>query len=349
MTAAASRDDLAERFQSFAARECRGVSPLYECLAGAVAEDPELLALAARARPGQPPPNMLLAAAQSLLLSGPSDEPLARYYASLTPAPLPASEAFPLFRAFCLAHRAALEALLARRSVSTNEPARAACLLPALARAAERLGEPLALIEIGASAGLLLHCDRYAYDYGPAGRLDPETSGPTLACDLRGALPAGFPPERPPRLGARVGLDLDPLDPGDPDDRAWLQALIWPEERARRARLDDALDLARAHGPRVLAGDGIALLLEQARALPPGMPLCLLHAFTLNQVPEAGRRRLEADLRTLGRERPTARIGFEWQAEHPAPLVSLTLYEGATRQGLDLAIADAHGAWLSFL
>ncbi len=51
MTGAAA---LAARFRRFAARECAGVSPLYEALGRAIAEDDRLLALAAGARPGQP-------------------------------------------------------------------------------------------------------------------------------------------------------------------------------------------------------------------------------------------------------------------------------------------------------
>ncbi len=341
--------ELARRFRLFAERECRGVSPLYEALAKAVAEDSALLALAGKARAGQPPPNLLFAAVQALLLADGQDEPLARFYASVTASPAPAREAFPAFRTFCLRRRRAIEATLSRRVVSTNEPARAACLLPAFARAAERLGEPLALLEIGASAGLLLLCDRYAYDYGAAGRVGPAEAALTLACGLRGPAPPSFPPKALPRIGQRLGLDLAPLDPRDADDRAWLSALIWPEERDRRFRLDKALALAAEIGPAVIAGDGIAALATQAARLPGDGPFCLLHAFTLNQVPEAARRQLDGTLRDLGGRRPLARIGFEWQDDRPAPVVSLTLYRGAAGEREDLALADAHGAWIRFL
>lgn len=171
MTAAADIEDLSRRFRDFAERECPAVSPLYEALAGTIAEDPEILALASRARPGQPPPNMLFAAVQSLLLSAHRDDPLAHFYPSKTPSPMAPAEAYPSFRAFCLEQRAAIEPILARRIVSTNEPTRAACLLPAFQRAADLMGKPLSLIEVGASAGLLLLCDRYAYDFGAAGHV----------------------------------------------------------------------------------------------------------------------------------------------------------------------------------
>ena len=57
-------------------------SQLYARLSAGVLEDPELLALAATAPAGQPPPNLLFAAVHYLLLRGAS-HPLARLYPSL--------------------------------------------------------------------------------------------------------------------------------------------------------------------------------------------------------------------------------------------------------------------------
>ena len=54
--------------------------------------------------------------------------------------------------------RAEVEAVMLERRTQTNEPARCALLLPLLAA----LPQPLALLEVGASAGLCLLPDRYA-------------------------------------------------------------------------------------------------------------------------------------------------------------------------------------------
>jgi len=61
-------DRMAGRFVRFAAQEACDSSPLYARLSRAIADDPEMLALAAHARPGQPVPHLLFAAVQYLLL-----------------------------------------------------------------------------------------------------------------------------------------------------------------------------------------------------------------------------------------------------------------------------------------
>src|SRR5687767_7873946 len=164
--AAGAPSALAERFRRFATVECRGSSPLYERLALAIAEDPELLALAAHAPPGQPAPNLLLAAAH-WLLHGERGAAAARFYGSLTETPAPPAGAAPAFRAFCLERADVIRDLLATRRVQTNEVGRCAYLYPAFGVIARLAGgRPLGVIEVGASAGLNLLWDRYGYRYG---------------------------------------------------------------------------------------------------------------------------------------------------------------------------------------
>ena len=188
-------DSLSRCFQQFAV-ECRHhASPLYERLAVSVGSDPEMLALAARARSG-PVPNLFFAAAHFLLLKG-TEHPVSRFYPSLFEQPDPVEGAYPAFRSFCLEHRGGILKLISERRVQTNEVRRCACLLPAFGLASSQArGRPLALVEVGASAGLNLLWDHYGYDYGGGGRCGDQRSSVQIHCALRGDGHAPIPVRR---------------------------------------------------------------------------------------------------------------------------------------------------------
>lgn len=347
---------LADVFRSFARRECRGSSPLYERLALGVAEDPALLEmvleLSTASRPGQPVPNLLLGAVHALLLRG-VRHPLAAYFPDLVAPPAQAlGDPMPAFAAFCAQHRAALGTLLATQLVQTNEVRRCACLLPAFALAARLArGRPLALIEIGASAGLNLLWDHYAFDYGMAGQIGHADATVRLTCAVRGPrLP--LVPRTMPLVGWRLGIDLHPVDVQDPDAVAWLRALIWPEHRERSATLDAAIAIARQTPPRLLAGDALELLTDALEAAPAEALVCVYHSFTLNQFAPVERRRWRTLLAKVGRRRELCQISLEYRLGHAAPQPTLA-FSHSRPGALDeperaLAICHPHGAWIAW-
>jgi Uncharacterized protein conserved in bacteria (DUF2332) len=259
MTATMSRDSsTAARYADFAAREAHAVSDAYERLSLAVSRDAELLTLLDGLPVAKQQPNLLFGVVR--LLGGPVEEPAA-------------------FGDYVVANWPAIAAELRRRSTQTNEPGRCAVLLPLLAN----LPQPLALLEVGASAGLCLYPDRYAYRYGDhrvgAGR-------PVLECTATGLTP----PDRVPEVVWRGGLDLNPLDVTDPADLAWLDALIWPEHRHRRTRLRDAASVAATEPPLLVRGDLVDDLPALATQAPDGATLVVFHTSVLYQVPERRRR-----------------------------------------------------------
>jgi Uncharacterized protein conserved in bacteria (DUF2332)/SnoaL-like domain len=124
----------------------------------------------------------LFAAVQYLLLQS-DPHPLGRFYPSLG-AERAWGDPWPVFRDFALSRRAELKPLIARRHTQTNEVRRSAVLYPALALAARELGEPVAVLEAGAAAGLNLLFDRYWFDYGAAGTAGDPASPVRARCQV---------------------------------------------------------------------------------------------------------------------------------------------------------------------
>ncbi|GLZ58156.1 DUF2332 domain-containing protein [Micromonospora sp. NBRC 107095] len=243
----------AEVYAAFGSREARGVSPTYERLSQAVAHDEALLALVDGLPPAKRQPNLLFGVVR--WLGGPVDDPVT-------------------FHDYVLTHWPAIEAQMLTRATQTNEAGRCAVLLPLLAA----LPQPVALLEVGASAGLCLYPDRYGYRYGDH---QVGSGEPVLDCAATGLVP----PARVPQVVWRAGLDLNPLDVTDPDDVSWLDALIWPEHAHRRARLRAAAAIAAADPPLLVRGDLVDDLPALAARAPADATLVVFHTSVLYQVP----------------------------------------------------------------
>ena len=302
------------------AEEARGRSAAYEALATLVAGDDTILRFLGTLPPAKRQPNLLFAAARYLLGTPPDIAAL---------------------RALVGQDRAGLARVMLARRTQTNEPARCATLLPALAQ----LPPPLALIEVGASAGLTLLFDRYSYDYG--GHLIPgsDPDAPTLRCVPRGPVPL---PERLPVIAWRAGLDLNPLDVTDDDDVHWLSCLVWPGEGDREERLAAAVAAARRDPPAIYRGDLLTDLPALAAQAPAGATLVIFHSAVLAYVAPEGRRRVRGIVRSLpavwlSSEAPGVVPGVSVPACQGGPLVLIR--DGRT----PLACADGHGAWVHWL
>jgi hypothetical protein len=180
------------------------------------------------------------------------------------------------------------------RSTQTNEAARCAVLLPFLAA----LPQPLALLEVGASAGLCLLPDRYSYRYDDGTHLDPE-AGPSevvIQCHLGADVPS---PRALPQVAWRAGIDLSPVDIHDPGSCEWLETLIWPGQHDRRDRLRAALGIARRDPPRVVSGDLNEVLPALAAEAPPDATLIVFHTAVLAYLAAEARDRFVDQVRVL--------------------------------------------------
>jgi hypothetical protein len=329
-------------YEKFAVHEAAGRSALYVELAAGVARDAELLAWLDGLPVGKRQPNLVFAAARTV---------------AGTPS------GFAELRAVLTDRRAEVEAVMLARRTQTNEPARCATLLPLLAS----LPQPLALLEVGASAGLCLLPDRYSYAYerGAPGATaaagdDPGgipaagqdggaverlgTTGPLLRCRISGPVPV---PAQLPEIAWRAGLDLDPVDVRDPEQTAWLEALVWPGEGDRLDTLRAALELARRDPPRVVEGDlTTGDLPALAAEAPKDATLVVFHTAVLAYVPRGGRAAFANAVHALN---------ATWVANESPRLVGVdpaTVPHGMfviARSGVPVAWADSHGAAVQWL
>jgi hypothetical protein len=232
------------------------------------------------------------------------------------------------------------------RPPQTNETARAAVLLGGFLTIAAETRLPLRLCEIGASAGLNLHWDAYAYDLGDACwgpldaplRLTPAWTGPS-------------PPLIPVAIRSRRGCDRTPIDPSDPGDRLRVLAFVWPDQPERRQRLEVALDLAAGAGVRVEPADA-ADWVEACLADPvAGEATVLFHSIVWQYLPADKQRRIEAAIRRVGSQ-ATVHAPLAWLRMEPAPdsrhtELRLRLWPA----GLERLLAEAHfhGRWIRWL
>ncbi|WP_227133971.1 DUF2332 domain-containing protein [Halorubellus salinus] len=338
-------------------------SPLYERLCRLATGDDLLLDVAADHTPGQPAPQLLLAAIQAeLFASDATDDPstvdgvLAAYYPSVVDdARDPDHALASTVRAFVREHEPALRERVSTRRVQTNAVRRCSALYPGYATVAERVDDPLAVLEVGSSAGLNLNWDRYRYAYRTtdAEHVAGSTDAPvTIETRLRGEVVPPLPDD-PPAVAGRVGVDVNPLDPTSAADARWLRALVWPEHDDRRRVLDGALAVAREHPPDVRTGDAVTDLHAVADQLPADAPLVVAHSLVLYQFDDDAREAFHDAVAVLASERdaPT----FHLAGERPDPdrdhgiQLRLARVDGDTTTGGEhLGTFEQHGAWVAW-
>jgi hypothetical protein len=230
--------------------------------------------------------------------------------------------------------------------IQTNEVRRCCALLGGFLALAREHGLPLALREIGASAGLNLCFDRHRYALGEA-RFGPEDAAVALDCEWRGAKPdlSGKL-----RVASRAGCDVAPIDLRDRAARLRLESFFWPDQTERLARLRAACDTALAAGvavERMRAGDWLA---RELAAPAPGVATVVFHSVMWMYVPAEERERIGRLLEEAGA-----------RARADAPLAWLRM-EGVSFEHCEIRLrvwpsgeerllgrCHYHGAWVEWL
>ena len=308
-----------------AAGELERVGPLHDLLGPYAAEPPRRLL-----------PLRLLAAVHGWVLRGELPD-LARHYPSAGGG-RPPEGAWPLFRAACLERADELHHFLAL-PLQHNEVARAVPLACGFHLVAEETGLPLRLLEVGASAGLLLRWDRYR-------------DRPWFQA-LYGAQPAAATRVE---VAERCGCDLHPIDPTDPDQALRLRAYVWADLPAHLRMLEEAIEVCREVPAAVEQASGEEWLERRLADPSPGRVTVVFHSLLAGSAGDETMARLEEVVRRAGDratvEAPLAYLRFEAGAE-PGPAsnsrqammrVAITCWPGGEERLL--AVADVNGWYL---
>lgn len=223
----------------------------------------------------------------------------------------------------------------------TNEVARSGVLMAGMLVVAQATRLPLALFELGASAGLNLNLDRFGYDLG--GKRFGDLASPL---QLAPAWKGPPPPDTRITVASRRGVDLSPLDASDAATQARLLAFVWPEQLARIERLQAAIDIATRFPPPLEKADAADWVEAHVRPAE-GVTTLVYHSIAHQYFPASVKARIAAHMDKVGATAsaaaPLAWLRYEVDSpeEAVAPSVRLRLWPGGDHL---LGSAHPHGA-----
>lgn len=320
-------------------------SPFYAGLLERVATDleaggPSWSILEGHHSAGSVPSLRFMGAVHRVVLEGRAPALSRCYAAAREPgAGVSAAEAWPVFRAALEEHQEELRRRV-EDPVQTNEAGRCAGLLGGFLVVSRATGLPLRVLEVGASAGLNLRFDHFAYEIDGRVLGDPD-SPVRLAPGFEGARP---PLDAPLEVAERRGCDPRPLDPASEEARLTLLSYVWPDQAGRFERLEAAIAVAR-RVPAAVDREGAADWLErQLGGRQAGAATVVFHSIVVQYLDPQERGRVDrviAQAATAATAHsPLARLAMEPAGELAD--VRLTLWPGGREQLL--ARAGYHGA-----
>lgn len=266
-------------------------------------------------------PLRLLGAVHRVVLDGRAPA-LAAFYPSA--GGTDPGDPWPAFLATVEANREEIDAGMGR-NVQTNEVGRACSLLGGFHTVSSRTGLPLRTLEVGASAGLLMQWDRYTYEVGD--RRWGGGEGPVFAGGFVGSVPS-LDPEC--RVAERQGCDITPIDITTDDGAQTLRSFLWPDQVHRRARLDAAIDVARAHPPHIDRADAGDWVTSRLAEPSHGMATVVYHSIVLQYLPRPSFQRMRSAILRSIAEAPTNAPVFWLRMEPAGEVADIRLYAADT-------------------
>lgn len=175
-----------------------------------------------------------------------------------------------------------------------------------------------------------------------------QSDPPIFSCVANATTPV---PIVPPRVTWRAGLDLDPIDISDPNQIAWLEALVWPEQTDRLANLRLAIRITEKNKPRVVKGDLRTDLAGLVAEAPKDATLVVFHTAVLAYIRSPTEReefaRSVKSLRNfwISNESPRALPEIAARARNQGPRGRFLM----SVNGIPVGWADPHGASLDWI
>ena len=222
----------------------------------------------------------------------------------------------------------------------TNEVRRSVALIAAAHWLATRHALPFVTSELGASAGLNLNWDRYALEVGRQ-TLGPDNPALTLTPDWTGPIPS----PAPVTVAQRGGIDLNPLDPTDPEQTLRLLAYLWPDQPHRVTLTRAAISVQSTS---VEQGDAIDWLETRLAARHANHLHLIYHTIAWQYFPIATQAHGTALIQAAGSlatpSAPLAWLRMENDGGADGAALTLRLWPGD--QHVVLGRVDFHGRWV---
>ena len=371
-------EDMAGFFRHFVSEVSN--SPLYAALCPLLAEDKTALSMYADVPGTQRRPNLLLAALHYSVLRDQTHSFAGWFKTVGGTKPADDPDLKLALSSFTTERFDELKELVSKGATQTNEVGRSALVLPALSTLGAEQSKTVAIVEIGTSAGLNLCPDAYAITYsnpdGTSTTIGPQESPVRIATDSsQSPEPLPFAAIEALRLGARIGVDLNPLDPTDEFQARWLCALIWPDDTTRFLRLRAALNYAADHPIDIVQGDAVETVGAQIASVPAEEYPVVITTWVLTYLTEPQRRAFSQELDRaaqtrdfawIAMEHPAYTNGLPWPHEVTATWGSKSLdpvlqtivksgtplvvhrYRNGARSSQWIASVHAHGHWINW-
>ena len=223
----------------------------------------------------------------------------------------------------------------------TNEVRRSACLLGGFLTIARETGLPLRCFELGASAGLNSHWDRFRYEIGEVRWGDPG-SPVVLSCRWDGNAPDL---DDQIHVRERQACDRRPIDINQATDALRLTSYCWADQQERMARLQAAIGLAQREPMKVWAESAVEWI---GRAEPlSGVATVVFHSIVWQYIPPDEQALILERVKGHA-ERASAKAPFYWlRMEFNESEQRFELQLRTWRAGNDrlLAVVHPHGEY----